>query len=200
MDTNDKETVLHSFNIAGDGYYPLAGLIRDPSGNLYGTTEYNSLFKVDTNNKETVLYRFTGGADGGSPQAGLIRDAAGNLYGTTSAGGANGLGTVFEVDTTNQEKVLYSFAGGADGESPHAGLLRRANGNLYGTTSGGGAYNHGTAFKLDANGKETVLHSFTGADGNTPLGGLVRDAAGNLYGTTSAGGAHSYGVVFKLGP
>jgi uncharacterized repeat protein (TIGR03803 family) len=205
VDTNDKWTVLHSFNYhMGDGSYPVAGLIQDASGNLYGTTSSGIVFEVDTNNKETVLYRFTGGADGANPLAGLIQDAAGNLYGTTSAGGANGFGTVFKVDTTGNETVLYSFAGGVDGAGPQAGLLRSANGNLYGTTAAGGDTSCtpsgcGTVFKLDSTGKETVLHSFTGLDGRAPLGGLVRDGAGNLYGTTSAGGAHGFGVVFKLG-
>jgi uncharacterized repeat protein (TIGR03803 family) len=102
--------------------------------------------------------------------------------------------------------VLHYFTFGTDGANSHAGLIRDAAGNLYGTTFYGGdigcGHGHGcgTIFKLDATGKEIVLHSFTGADGANPEGGLIRDAAGNLYGTTSGGGPSLVGTVFKLTP
>jgi uncharacterized repeat protein (TIGR03803 family) len=107
--------VLHSFTGGADGGYPLAGLIRDSAGNLYGTTQSAGIsgagvvFKLDTTGAETVLYGFTGGADGAYPVAGLLRDSAGNLYGTASGGGASGQGVVFQVDTTGTETVLYNF-------------------------------------------------------------------------------------------
>ena len=92
--------------------------------------------------------------------------------------------------------MLYSFA---HKEYPHAGLIRDATGNLYGTTVGGGSHGYGTVFKVDPTGKETVLHSFTGtSDGGNPYASLIRDANGNLYGTTVAGGSHGYGTVFKV--
>jgi uncharacterized repeat protein (TIGR03803 family) len=213
-------TVLYSFTGGADGGYPYGGLIRDAAGDLYGTTYGGGsskcsqgcgvVFMVDKAGNETVLYSFTGtGGDGGNPFAGLVRDAAGNLYGTTFHGGASGAGTVFNLDNTGKETVLYSFTGLPDGEGPHAGLLRDAAGNLYGTTEEGGSgacsfggfdYGCGTVFMLDTAGKETVLYSFsgTGGDGAVPYAGLVRDAAGNLYGTTSGGGASSEGTVFKL--
>jgi uncharacterized repeat protein (TIGR03803 family) len=75
-------------------------------------------------------------------------------------------------------------------------LILDMAGNLYGTTSSGGASSFGTVFKLDTTGKETVLHSF-GADGGDPEAGLVRDAAGNLYGTTRRA-LSNLGMVFKL--
>jgi uncharacterized repeat protein (TIGR03803 family) len=160
----------------------------------------------------TVLYSFTGGADGGSPYAGLIRDSAGNLYGTTLGGGACGNGTVFMLNKTGKETVLYSFTGGADGAGPFAGLVRDAAGNLYSTTIDGGSSSAcqghacGVVFKLDESGNETVLYSFNGgADGEYPYAGLVRDAKGDLYGTTAfggGGGCPNYfsgcGTVFKL--
>src|SRR5271157_94942 len=161
----------------------------------------------------SVLYTFTGSPDGAGPDAGLVRDAQGNLYGTTGDGGASGAGTVFKVDTTGKETVLYSFAGtGGDGANPYAGLLRDAQGNLYGTTAGGGdlaclaPYGCGTVFKVDMTGNETVLYSFTGTggDGASPRAGLLPDAQGNLYGTTSLGGdlacnaPAGCGTVFKL--
>lgn len=105
-------------------------------------------------------------------------------------------------------KVLYAFSGGADGGGPGTIQLVSINGNLYGTTDGGGAHNKGTVFKVTTLGRETVLHSFSGADGWSPQSGLVRDAAGNLYGTTQIGGpvsacriaqaSNGCGVIFKV--
>ncbi|HSZ01451.1 MAG TPA: choice-of-anchor tandem repeat GloVer-containing protein [Terriglobales bacterium] len=232
-----KETILHSFRIAGDGATPLAPVVRDSAGNLYGTTEEAGrfggacgtigcgiVFKINPVGKEEILHRFWGGADGANPQAGLVRDAAGNLYGTTTYGGGGacqngsfmGCGTVFKLDKTGKETVLYRFTGGSDGANPFSGLVRDSVGNLYGTTYQGGNTGCqsqmggcGTVFKVDMSGKETVLYSFTGAaDGETPFSGLLRDAAGNLYGTTAAGGTKNKnvcpssgcGVVFKIAP
>jgi uncharacterized repeat protein (TIGR03803 family) len=75
-----------------------------------------------------------------------------------------------------------------------------AVGNLYGTPYSGGSSNDGVVYKINANGTETVLHSFSGNDGSLPVGGLVFDTAGNLYGTTAYGGTSNNGVVFKLAP
>jgi uncharacterized repeat protein (TIGR03803 family) len=188
-------SLLYQFKSGNDGSQPYASLILDTKGNLYGTTE------GDPTGQETVLYSFTGSTDGGSPEAGLIRDAKANLYGTTYLGGSSSAGTVFKLDPTGQETVLYSFTGGADGANPSEGsLIRDSAGNLYGTTPQGGASDFGVVFKLDPAGKETVLHSFSGRDGKIPYGTLVRDKAGNLYGTTYEGGAYGGGVVFKIAP
>jgi len=149
----------------------------------------------------SVLYSFTGGADGGYRQGTLVLDAQGNLYGTTTGGGAYSDGTVFKVDTTGKETVLYSFGSiTGDGANPIGGVVLDAQGSLYGTTFGGGAFGAGTVFKLDTTGKETVLYSFTGSpDGANPYAGVVRDAEGNLYGTTLWGGdAYGDGTVFKV--
>jgi len=208
LDPSNHETVLHAFNVA-NGYFPYAGLIRDASGNLYGTTlaggtyDMGVVFKLDPAGNKTVLYTFTGGADGWGPSAAVIRDAAGNLYGTARYGGAGGNGLVFKVDPAGNKTALYAFTGGADGALPNAGLVRDAAGNLYGTTIYGGpccGYGYGVVFKLDPAGNETVLHAFNGNDGSYPWGGVIRDTAGNLYGTASYGGPGGYGVVFKLDP
>jgi uncharacterized repeat protein (TIGR03803 family) len=147
----------------------------------------------------TTLYTFTGGTDGAYPYAGLVRDSAGNLYGTTYEGGASGSGTVYRVDTSGTETVLYSFSG-ANGGYPFAGLVRDSSGNLYGTTYAGGTSGYGTVFKVDSGGTGTVLYSFAGGttDGCNPAGGLLRDKAGNFYGTTSYCGTSDLGTVFKL--
>jgi uncharacterized repeat protein (TIGR03803 family) len=103
LDTAGHETVLHSFTAGADGGGPSAGVIRDSSGNLYGTTKDGGtaglgvVYKLDTAGQETVLYNFTGGADGGVPYGGVIRDSAGNLYGTTYSGGKHGSGVVFKL-------------------------------------------------------------------------------------------------------
>jgi len=113
---------------------------------------------------------------------------------------ALGLGLIASQSAQAQTfKVLYKFKGGPDGANPNGGLIQDQQGNLYGTTQGGGVYKSGTVFKLNRAGKETVLYSFTGGtDGGTPTAGVVRDTAGNLYGTTYAGGAYNGGTVFEL--
>jgi uncharacterized repeat protein (TIGR03803 family) len=148
----------------------------------------------------TNVYTFAG-PDGSTPTAGLFRDSAGNLYGTTFYGGTFGFGTVFKLDPSNHETVLYNFAGGSDGANPYGGLIRDSAGNFYGTTSAGGSpvCQCGTVFKLSSSNKKTVLYRFRGGtDGAIPWSGLIRDSQGNLYGTTSSGGTNNYGTVFKL--
>jgi uncharacterized repeat protein (TIGR03803 family) len=147
----------------------------------------------------TVLYAFGNGTDGGTPYSDLVRDSFGNLYGTTFSGGTASVGTVFTLDPTGKETVLYNFQGGADGALPVAGLIRGANGDLYGATVEGGGANHGTIFKLDATGKEIVVHHFKSADGSYPDASLLRDSVGNLYGTTLEGGDSNLGTIFELG-
>jgi uncharacterized repeat protein (TIGR03803 family) len=135
----------------------------------------------------------------------LLRDADGNLYGATFDGGSfgylcpSGCRVVFKLDATAKETVLYTFTGGTDGAQPFAGLIRDGEGNLYGTTNGGGSYGWGTVFKVSDTGEETVLYSFTGGnDGGNPGAGVISDGEGNLYGTTFNFGAHGCGTVFKL--
>jgi uncharacterized repeat protein (TIGR03803 family) len=204
-----SEAVLYSF--AGgttDGQAPLGHLVMGSSGSLYGTTssggtyDLGTVFKVSPDGLESVLYSFVGGTeDGAYPRAGLIMDSAGDLLGTTSAGGADDLGTVFEISASGTERVLYSFTGGmADGSDPNSGLLMDGAGNLFGTTAAGGARDLGTVFKISPGGTETVLYSFVGGstDGSSPQAGLIMDGAGNLYGTTAAGGVNDDGTVFEI--
>lgn len=221
LNKSGKLTVLYTFSGGSDGAFPLGSLLRDETGNLYGTTTAGGVgncfmnkgcgivFKLDKTSKETVLYAFTGGADGATPlDGGLIRDHAGNLYGTTRFGGVgncggqgSGCGVVFKLDKSGKETVLYAFTGGADGGEPLGGLTRDRAGNLYGSAVLPG---FGAVFTLDKTGKETVLYTFTdGTDGGFPNGGLIRDAAGNIYGTTTdagSGDCHGLGcgVIFKL--
>ena len=219
-----KESLLHSFckqSTCPDGENPYAGLIFDTEGNLYGTASQGgkndggTVFKATPSGKLSVLHRFCSGgfpcADGALPYAGLVLDKKGNLYGTTNEGGTYGGGTLFKVTTAGKESVLYSFCaqGGfacTDGEAPFAGLVFDTKGNLYGTTSGGGAYGGGAVFKVTPAGKESVLYSFcaqgggTCTDGESPYAGLVFDKSENLYGTTYSGGTYGKGTVFKITP
>jgi uncharacterized repeat protein (TIGR03803 family) len=217
-------TVLHSFKgFPHDGRTPLGGVVLDPAGNLYGTTEFGghfgdgTVFRLAANGTETILFNFykSQTLDAGVfPQGGLVRDAAGNLYGTTERGGVEsdcpfhpygtGCGTVFKVSATGHLTVLhrFHFNDGALAISAPALTLDGA-GNLYGTTLGGGFpfdIGNGVVFKLAPSGKLSVLFKFgtNGTDtGFGPYGGVVRDANGNLYGTTVNGGAAA-GVVYKL--
>jgi uncharacterized repeat protein (TIGR03803 family) len=165
----------------------------------------------------TTLHTFSGPPDGEFAAANLFLGSQGNLYGTTYSGGTGtgcvytGCGTIFKVDSSGNETVLYNFcslANCADGGEPGARLIADSEGNLYGTATAGGtgvSCRCGVVFKLDSAGKEAVLHSFTGgADGGAPATGLTRDAEGNFYGTTQYGGItgdcneNGCGVVFKL--
>ena len=201
---HDAFSVLHNFTGAPDGANSVARLVEDAAGNFYGTTSQGGItggacgsvgcgiaFKVDQVGNETVLHSFAGQPDGATPLAGLVLDAAGNMYGTTSLGGMTNLGTVFKLDSTGTETVLYSFTGEPDdGAQPAGDLVLDATGNLLGTTSLGGIAGAGTVFKLDSAGKESALYSFGGEpDGSTPMAGLILDDKGNMYGTTFEGGA-----------
>jgi len=156
LDPSGKETVLHAFS-GPDGRYPLAGLVRDAKGNLYGTTngggsaDAGVLFKLTPAGKEILLREFNLGGDNGgvNPLGSLVMDAAGNLYGTTANGGLTNNGVVFKMTQKGKETVLYAFAGGDDGSNPFAGVIMDSAGTLYGTTNrGGGATTDGTVFRL----------------------------------------------------
>jgi uncharacterized repeat protein (TIGR03803 family) len=205
----------------------IAGVILDASGNLYGTGdlasedgEYGGVWELHNQAVLPLVIFDLTRYNGARPRGSLVFDAAGNLYGTASKGGLPdctldtlGCGVVFDLSpgahSTSpwSEKVLHNFTGnGGDGAFPYANLTFDAAGNLYGTTSGGGAYGYGTVFELGPNRiggwKYRILHSFNndGVDGITPTGGLILDDSGNLYGTTSGGGTYGDGTVFRIKP
>jgi uncharacterized repeat protein (TIGR03803 family) len=221
-----KITELHTFaGPPNDGALPYSGLVHDTTGNFYGTTfeggayEVGTVFELSRAGAETVLYNFTGGSDGAAPYANLLPDGEGNLYGTATAGGSTtsacgpfvGCGTVFELNPSGEETVLYAFTGAADGAVPLSDLLMDSKGDLYGTALAGGSSacdedeNYpgcGVVFELTAAGKEKVLHTFTGyqtSDGALPSGGLLR-VGSYLYGTTYYGGTSNCGIVYKVAP
>ena len=198
------------------GANPQSGLIMDAAGDLFGTANYGggaapdgTVFEIPSGGGTPIaLATFTGtSGDGASPVGGLVADAAGDLFGTTSSGGANGFGTVFEIPLTSgtygPEATIASFTG-SGGSRPEGTLIIDGNGDLFGTTSTGGAHGDGTVFELvntsGVYGAPEVLKSFSGGsgDGANPLGGLVADANGDLFGTTASGGTGNAGTVFEL--
>jgi len=211
LDLSGDVTVLYAFPGERDGQHVYNnGVTFGWDGQLYGVTFYGGkkgagvVYGLDGQGNETVLSSFDISTANGfcCATGGVIRDSAGNLYGTTFVGQADvyyGYGVVYKVDTAGRATVLHNFTNGADGGNPYGGVIRDWAGNLYGTTSGGGASNAGNVFKIDQLGNLTVLYTFTGgADGGSPLDGVILDSAGNLYGTTNGGGASGAGVVFKL--
>jgi len=211
------ETILHSFGAEKDGAYPVASLILDAGGNLYGTTFSGGAYGGGTvfelsapagdegSWTETILRSFGNGTDGNTLFAGVVFDTQGNLYGTTYYGGAYycsgyGCGTVFELSPPSggsgswTETILHSFGAEKDGASPVASLILDAGGNLYGTTSygtgSGCRATCGVVFKVTPSGTETILHKFNFKEGYRPVAPVIMDADGNLYGTTTSGGTY----------
>jgi len=214
VDSAGNETVLYGFLGGADGAFPIAGLIQDAAGNLYGTTEGNGVigaastaFKLDPSGHETVLYHFDN-PEGCCQNSPLALDKAGNLFGTSPYGGdfscntkltGLGCGSAFELSPSGKIKDIHIFTG-TDGIMPEGGLVV-SDKALYGAAILGGtlscfspaggtqiADGCGTIFKLEPSGDFTVLHTFTGqADGSAPLG-LIQDPAGNLYGIAEYGG------------
>jgi uncharacterized repeat protein (TIGR03803 family) len=178
-----------------------------------GTKGFGNVFELSRSGGKwqlTTLYSFQDQPDGASPYGGLIFDKSGNLYGTTYYAGANDLGTVYKLTHSNgvwTESVLYSFKGGSDGDSPISTLVSDAKGNLYGTTSDGGAAGCGcgTIFRLapgtGGTWTESVAYRFPG----TPkpgfaYNGMVSDGKGNFYGTTVHGGSANDGTIYQFTP
>ncbi|HEY1615876.1 MAG TPA: choice-of-anchor tandem repeat GloVer-containing protein [Rhizomicrobium sp.] len=162
------ERVLHAFANSPDGANPIAALLMDGAGNLFGTTlgggvESNfcgvgcgTVFELSPGHKnawtESVIYSFKGsGNDATNSGSNLIEDNAGNLFGTATIGGdyskcdSGGCGAVFELSPPGAggwtERLLHVFEGGTDGSSPYAGLIADGAGNLYGATFEGGGGN-----------------------------------------------------------
>jgi uncharacterized repeat protein (TIGR03803 family) len=238
-----QQNVIYDFLGGKDGSDPYGPLTLAANGGFYGTTaggggpnDYGTVYEVTPNSNgswtENVIYTFHG-TDGANPMSALVLDSDGNIYGTTIDGGIDtevcfygGCGVVFELSKNAtgawSETVLYRFQGANDGDTP-SGVVRDANGNLYGTTADAGPTSSycrtsqernlqgcGTVFEVSNNGgqwQKTILYSFqpdvVPGDGAGPRAGLMFDASGDLYGTTSGGGDTAgchCGTVFKLSP
>jgi len=228
-------TTLYSFCSqpdCADGDYPFGGVIQGSDGNFYGTTYEGganpagvangpgTVFKLTPSGTLTTLYSFCSVLepatvyclDGNGPDAGVIQGSDGNFYGTTVNGGAEGEGNVFKLTPSGKLTTLYSFcsqAGCTDGDNPWAGVIQGGDGNFYGATFYGGAFNSGTVFQLTPSGTLTTLHSFCSVsdpdtghclDGRNPYAAPIQGSDGNFYGTTGWGGVNDDGNVFKLTP
>jgi len=231
--------VLHSFTGGNDGGNPSAGVVYR-SGSFYGTTwaggpqNHGVIYQLKSDGSGWTLNAFYSldGSDGQIPSAPVVFGPDGALYSTTEFG--SGHGNIFKLTPMDcgmerclwLESVLYTFQGGTGDGSKPIGLIFDRAGNLYGTTSSGGAYGNGTVYKLSCVGDgcgsrdsdcqyadnfaplcsvwtEGLLHSFdpSTGDGFVPYRSvLLFDNAGNLYGTTYFGGQYNAGTVFELTP
>jgi uncharacterized repeat protein (TIGR03803 family) len=216
IDPAGKFTDLYDFTGGNNGVYPVAGLVRDASGNLYGTTQGSGfsglsvVFKLTPGGQE-MSYVPSADINFGSLDSPVVLDGKGNLYGMVPYGGTPncgwdhhglGCGTLFKMTPNGKFTTIHTFKG-TDGMFPESGLVRDSKGNLYGaaifggirTCRAGGNHNNnapgcGTIFKVDVHGKYTVLHTFSNhKDGAGPLGVII-DSEDNLYGVATGGGDH----------
>jgi len=221
-------TTIYSFGDENgswpDGDAPSAGLVLGTDGNFYGTTieggsstlcygGCGTVFKVTSSGVLTTLHSFSS-TDGAAPRAALVQGTDGSYYGTTPIGGPNtaycnvgvggSCGTIFKITSAGEFTNLHNFEG-TDGAGPSA-LLQASDGNFYGTTEGGGAYEGGTVFRMTPGGAITTLYNFCSrtncTDGQDPFAGLIQASNGDFYGTTVAGGGmcdySDGGTVFKI--
>ena len=218
---NGDIITLHSFTGGSDGSNPGYGLTWGMDGNLYGVTAFGgasnngTIFRISRDGNLTNLHTFNG-YNGSRPIHPLCVAQDGHLYGTTYLGGngyqtpppfATGAGTVFRISTNGDFSMILQF-GGTNGFAPHSKLMAMEDGNLYGTSSEGGAtYNapfsigDGSIFCLRTNGTLSMVHSFSSSinqGARSPMGGVVQGNDGRLYGTTFVGGVHGYGTVFRI--
>jgi uncharacterized repeat protein (TIGR03803 family) len=212
-------TILKSFPPVDGGNRPLAGLVSDGAGNLYGTTSTSgtsgpgTVFKIAADGSGyTTLHRF---GDAAEVVAGLVLDGTGTLFGVTKYGGAKGAGNIFKLKSDGTGfAVLHSFDGSlSDGGNPVASLVLDSTNTLYGTTLGYPAVCCGqsagerspsvvgTVFKIKTDGTGyAVLHVFSGEaeTGAYPSASVVLGSNGALFGTATKGGAANEGFVYTL--
>ena len=230
-------TTLHSFGASSsDGATPIGALVQGSDGNFYGATNSGgtnhcdtipqaggncgTLFRMTPAGTTTILYSFGNNrTDGIQPNGSLSQASDGNFYGTTQNGGANGCGssgtvndcgTAFRLTSDGNVTILYSFGASlADGIAPTGGLIRGADGALYGrTVSGGGGrcgglFGCGTIFRMTTAGQVSLIYKFALESRLTGYGpsSLILGRDGNFYGTTNSGGVTGSdleGSVFRL--
>lgn len=210
--------VIYAFNPSNGCNAPMAAMVFDAAGNLYGTANngcgYGGVFQLVPSGSgwtENVLLELNGFGNGDGTQADLTPDGNGGFYGTATGLGPGGHGTVFQLAASNGSwtyVLVHAFSGGNDGAYPTAAVTRTVDASgthLYGTTGNSGdlGIGDGAVYELTySNGSwtETILHFFEGVDGKYPASTVLFDADGNMYGTTSQGGAYGYGVIWEITP
>lgn len=197
-------TTRVNFVSATNGRFPYGGLTQASNGKLYGLASAGGTSTLGT------LYEYVPGAAiitklvdlsaslGTTPYGAVVQATNANLYGLTSAGGANGLGVIFEYNiNTTAYTDKYDFSA-ANGANPYGSLVIASNGKAYGLTSAGGANGLGVLFEYDITANTyTKKADLTAANGSTPYGSLIQANGNFLYGMTSAGGANGLGVIFE---
>src|SRR5262249_18857885 len=187
-------TTLANFNGSNGSFPQFGSLLLDANGDLFGATggggsaNEGTVFELVKNGSSytlTTLVNFNG-SNGSLPLAGLIADANGDLFGTREGGGWAKDGAVFERGKNGRSytRTTLSNFNCSNGTRPFAGLIADANGDLFGTTQGGGSANDGTVFELVKNGSSytlTTLVNFNGSNGGLPIAGLIADANGDLF-------------------
>jgi hypothetical protein len=218
-----------------DGNTPWAGATINAEGDIAGTTRKGGAYglgmvwEIKHSGSYQDIHDFGGtvvdasgksGSDGRVPYAGVTFDAEGDMFGTTYEGGPNtGAGMIWEITKGGAYIDLHDFGGtvlkadgknGPDGLSPYAGITFDAAGDMFGTTSEGGAYANnipnddgGIVWEISKSGIYRDLYDFGGIysdvyDGSTPYGGVTFDSDGNKFGTTLHGGANGHGMAWEL--
>ncbi|HLJ93943.1 MAG TPA: choice-of-anchor tandem repeat GloVer-containing protein, partial [Gemmataceae bacterium] len=197
-------TALASFN-GTNGANPVSSLFEDVSGNLFGVAEFGgtnnfgTIFELPSGSSTITALASFNNTNGANPVGNLIEDGNGNLFGTTVNGGANSVGTVFELPSGSSTVTVLASFNNTNGAQPISGLIEDGNGNFFGTAQSGGTNGVGTIYEL-ASGSSTItaLASFSTATGSFPYGSLIMDSSGNFFGTTQNGGANGNGTVFEL--
>jgi len=200
-------TTVASFPFNGaSGINPYGGVTIDGSGNLYGTTYTGGantdgvVWKVASGSSTITVIASFNGTNGANPYDGVTIDGSGNLFGTTYNGGANSDGTVWEIASGTSTITTIASFNGTNGLNPSSDVKMDGAGNLYGTTTLGGASSAGTVWRIDSGTSTiTTLASFNGGStGSNPNSGVTIDSGGNLFGTTSLQGANSDGTVYEI--
>lgn len=203
------QTVSTVYNFAdnlGSGATPwYVTLVQGTNGNLYGTTyngganSFGTVFTLTTSGSEKIIHSFANGSsDGAYPTGGLTLASDGNFYGTTQQGGTNSQGVVFKLTQTGTITILHNFNSFLDGAFPWGPPILASDGNLYGTTSGGGKSGNGILYQITPSGTFTTISNFDVLHGFAPLASPTQGTDGYLYIPVSEGGSYYCGTVVKM--